>query len=747
MVTGASAMRAVQPTILSSFVGNRLLQSAHPLHQLFGFHPVGSDLYCTKPPPEISVWCSKRAMSILSTINSKSPSPSQLNLYLQLCCNSKSLNKGKQAHQMIIEYGFDKNPFLVTKLVQMYADCDDLVSAWKLFDKLLNPNVFAWTAILGFYSRHGMYEKCVRAYGEMILKGVLPDGYVFPKVLKACSQLSSVKVGFLVHKDVIIRGFELNVQVCNSLIDMYSKCKDVRSAKQVFDEMVERDLLSWNFMISGYVCNGMLGLAVELFECMHLDVCEPDVVTLNTVMDAYCRLGHCDEAKRIFEQIKDPNIISWTTLISGFSRIGNHESSLKIFRDMMDGSRVYPDLDSLSAVLVSCRHLGSLLNGKEIHGYGIKIGSGIAFYSSAGPALLILYANCSRIQDAINVFRLMGADVVSWNAMILGFIDLGLEDLALECFRKMQRAQLPRKFSGLTNLLFNGRNVDTVVNKRKRLRPGKISPQHPVPDHIPRPPYVKSKKSPGIASGPEVHDEKGIECMRASGRLAAQVLEYAGTLVKPGTKTDEIDQAVHQMIIDNGAYPSPLGYGGFPKSVCTSVNECICHGIPDSRALEDGDIVNIDVTVYLNGYHGDTSTTFFCGDVDNEARKLVQVTKECLDKAISICAPGVEYKKIGKTIQDHADKNRYGVVRQFVGHGVGRVFHADPVILHFRNNDSGRMLLNQTFTIEPMLTMGSYNAVMWDDNWTVVTEDGSLSAQFEHTILITEDGAEILTQC
>ncbi|KAM1502330.1 hypothetical protein ACFXTO_027687 [Malus domestica] len=972
MVTGASAMRAVQPTILSSFVGNRLLQSAHPLHQLFGFHPVGSDLYCTKPPPEISVWCSKRAMSILSTINSKSPSPSQLNLYLQLCCNSKSLNKGKQAHQMIIEYGFDKNPFLVTKLVQMYADCDDLVSAWKLFDKLLNPNVFAWTAILGFYSRHGMYEKCVRAYGEMILKGVLPDGYVFPKVLKACSQLSSVKVGFLVHKDVIIRGFELNVQVCNSLIDMYSKCKDVRSAKQVFDEMVERDLLSWNFMISGYVCNGMLGLAVELFDCMHLDVCEPDVVTLNTVMDAYCRLGHCDEAKRIFEQIKDPNIISWTTLISGFSRIGNHESSLKIFRDMMDGSRVYPDLDSLSAVLVSCRHLGSLLNGKEIHGYGIKIGSAIAFYSSAGPALLILYANCSRIQDAINVFRLMNpADVVSWNAMILGFIDLGLEDLALECFRKMQRAQvkadqttistvlptcnlkfgkqihafvrkssfdlvapvwnalihmyakcgciesaysvfsnmvnrdlvtwnsmiggfgmhgdgraalellqemnhsgtcpnsvtftsvlsacchsglvdeglqvfysmtreysvipsmehyacvvdmlardgqledavnfihrmplepdkciwgallaacrahqnvnvaklaaeqlillepensghyvtlsniytragrwedavrvrkqmeaegslktsgnswfdcgskhvsmqLPRKFSGLTNLLFNGRNVDKVVNKRKRLRPGKISPQRPVPDHILRPPYVKSKKSPGIASGPEVHDEKGIECMRTSGRLAAQVLEYAGTLVKPGTKTDEIDQAVHQMIIDNGAYPSPLGYGGFPKSVCTSVNECICHGIPDSRALEDGDIVNIDVTVYLNGYHGDTSTTFFCGDVDNEARK------------------------------DHADKNRYGVVRQFVGHGVGRVFHADPVILHFRNNDSGRMLLNQTFTIEPMLTMGSYNAVMWDDNWTVVTEDGSLSAQFEHTILITEDGAEILTQC
>ncbi|KAJ0981485.1 hypothetical protein J5N97_009740 [Dioscorea zingiberensis] len=230
-------------------------------------------------------------------------------------------------------------------------------------------------------------------------------------------------------------------------------------------------------------------------------------------------------------------------------------------------------------------------------------------------------------------------------------------------------------------------------------------------------------------------------------RLAAQVLEQAGTLVKAGTTTDEIDKAVHQMIIDNGAYPSPLGYGGFPKSVCTSVNECICHGIPDSRPLEDGDIINIDVTVYLNGYHGDTSATFLCGDVDDEAKKLVQVTRESLNKAISICGPGVKYSKIGKTIHDHADKFKFGVVRQFVGHGVGRVFHADPVILHCRNNEPGHMLLGQTFTIEPMLTMGSTNCVIWSDNWTAVTVDGSLSAQFEHTILITENGAEILTQC
>ncbi|XP_039035393.1 methionine aminopeptidase 1D, chloroplastic/mitochondrial-like [Hibiscus syriacus] len=310
--------------------------------------------------------------------------------------------------------------------------------------------------------------------------------------------------------------------------------------------------------------------------------------------------------------------------------------------------------------------------------------------------------------------------------------------------------QLSRSLSGLTNLLFNRRsNLDEVPNsKRKRLRPGKLSPCRPVPYHIKKSPYVKSRMAPGIASGPEVHDLKGIEHMRASGRLAAQVLSYAGTLVKPGITTDEIDEAV-QMIINNGAYQSPLGYGGFPKSVCTSVNECICHGIPDSRPLEDGDIINIDVTVYLNQlllFSGDTSATFFCGDVDEEARKLVKVTKECLDKAIAICAPGVEFKKIGKTIHDHADKFGYGVFRQFVGHGVGRVFFTDPVIQHFRSNDGGRMVLNQTFTIELMLTMGSVNPVMWDDDWTVVTQDGSLAAQFEHTILITEDEAEILTK-
>ncbi|CAH9084162.1 unnamed protein product [Cuscuta europaea] len=305
-----------------------------------------------------------------------------------------------------------------------------------------------------------------------------------------------------------------------------------------------------------------------------------------------------------------------------------------------------------------------------------------------------------------------------------------------------------RTFSGLSDFLFNKRKVDAVPSeKREPLKPGKVSPYRPVPDHIQRPPYLNSKKPPKISGAPQIHDKNGIESMRSSGRLAAKVLQYAGTLVKPGVTTDEIDQAVHQMIIDNGAYPSPLGYGGFPKSVCTSVNECICHGIPDSRPLKDGDIINIDVTVYLKGYHGDTSATFFVGDVDEQAKNLVQVTRDCLDRAISICAPGVEFNKIGKTIHDLADKHHFGVVEQFVGHGVGRFFHSDPVILHYRNNVRGRMVLNQTFTIEPMLTIGSIHPIMWDDDWTVVTEDGGLSAQFEHTILITEDGVEILTQC
>ncbi|KMT08211.1 hypothetical protein BVRB_6g142650 [Beta vulgaris subsp. vulgaris] len=282
--------------------------------------------------------------------------------------------------------------------------------------------------------------------------------------------------------------------------------------------------------------------------------------------------------------------------------------------------------------------------------------------------------------------------------------------------------------------------------KRSPLKRGRVSPSLTVPDQIQKPPYVGSAKLPELSKEYQLHDSEGIAHMRAAGELAARVLDYAGTLVKPSVTTDEIDKAVHQMIIDAGAYPSPLGYGGFPKSVCTSVNECMCHGVPDSRQLQDGDIINIDVTVYLNGYHGDTSKTFLCGNVSNAMKRLVKVTQECLEKGIAVCKDGVSFKKIGKTISDHAEKYNYGVVDRFVGHGVGTVFHSEPVIYHHRNRRPGEMVEGLTFTIEPILTMGSIDCITWGDNWTTVTNDGSPAAQFEHTILITKTGAEILTK-
>ncbi|CAA7061932.1 unnamed protein product [Microthlaspi erraticum] len=187
---------------------------------------------------------------------------------------------------------------------------------------------------------------------------------------------------------------------------------------------------------------------------------------------------------------------------------------------------------------------------------------------------------------------------------------------------------------------------------------------------------------------------------------------------------------VSDMIIEAGAYPPPLGYGGFPKSVCTSVNECMCHGIPDSRQLQNGDIINIDVTVYLDGYHGDTLRTFFCGDVDEGFKKLVKVTEECLEKGIAVCKDGASFKKVGKRISEHAEKFGYNVVERFVGHGVGPVFHSEPLIYHHRNDEPGLMVEGQTFTIEPILTIGTTECVTWPDNWTTLTADGGVAAQF-----------------
>ncbi|KAF9361721.1 Methionine aminopeptidase 1D, chloroplastic/mitochondrial [Mortierella sp. NVP85] len=266
-----------------------------------------------------------------------------------------------------------------------------------------------------------------------------------------------------------------------------------------------------------------------------------------------------------------------------------------------------------------------------------------------------------------------------------------------------------------------------------------------IPAHIKRPSYALRGEPSEWASGIPINGPEGIEGCRRAGRLAKKILELGGTLVKPGVTTDEIDRVLREAIIANNAYPSPLNYMGFPKSVCTSVSNVIAHGIPDNRRLEDGDIINIDITVYLDGYHGDTSATFLVGNVDQPGRELVERTKEALDAAIAVCGPGVPFNKIGKTIQAIADRFQYTISEQFSGHGIGKEFHCLPLIYHHDNDEEGDMERGMVFTIEPMFCQGTALGMQWPDKWTVATADGGRSAQFEHTILITEDGAERLT--
>ena len=235
--------------------------------------------------------------------------------------------------------------------------------------------------------------------------------------------------------------------------------------------------------------------------------------------------------------------------------------------------------------------------------------------------------------------------------------------------------------------------------------------------------------------------------MRKAGQMAAEVLLFAGKLVSPGVTTDSIDAQVHEEIVRRGAYPSPLNYRGYPKSVCTSINEVICHGIPDSRALADGDIVNIDITVFLDGVHGDTSVTFEVGDVDDHSRLLVRETRAAMYLGIEAVKDSAPVSAIGKAIESHARLHRLGVVREFIGHGVGTEFHAGLQIPHYYDRSHSTPLeTGMTFTIEPMLTLGSPSLYLWDDQWTAVTADQRRSAQFEHTLLCTDSGAEILTR-
>ena len=238
-----------------------------------------------------------------------------------------------------------------------------------------------------------------------------------------------------------------------------------------------------------------------------------------------------------------------------------------------------------------------------------------------------------------------------------------------------------------------------------------------------------------------------IEMMRRSGKLAAEVLLMIAPYIQPGVTTNELNDRCHDFIIENGAIPAPLNYRGFPKSICTSVNDEICHGIPSDRKLRNGDMVNLDITTIVDEFHGDTNQTFFVGSPRKKAQKLVDATREALHKAIAIVRPGARLGDIGATIQQYVEPKGYSVVREFCGHGIGRNFHEDPQVLHFGKFGQGLELKKgMTFTIEPMINLGKPDLRILEDNWTAVTQDGNLSAQYEHTILVTDDGHEVLTR-
>ena len=277
------------------------------------------------------------------------------------------------------------------------------------------------------------------------------------------------------------------------------------------------------------------------------------------------------------------------------------------------------------------------------------------------------------------------------------------------------------------------------------LQPGEISPMRLVPNSIPRPEYV-GKKAPSKHRGGDVQSNETIEKMRIAGRIAAGALAEVGANVAPGITTDELDRIGHEYLLDHHAYPSTLGYRGFPKSLCASLNEVICHGIPDSTVVQDGDICNIDITAYINGVHGDTNATFFSGDVDEESRLLVERTEESLKRAIAAVRPGRPINVIGRVIESYAKRFNYGVVRDFTGHGISTTFHSGLIVPHYDTEHFDTIMQEgMTFTIEPMLTLGTHTWDMWADDWTVVTKDRLRSAQFEHTLVVTAEGAEILT--
>ena len=278
------------------------------------------------------------------------------------------------------------------------------------------------------------------------------------------------------------------------------------------------------------------------------------------------------------------------------------------------------------------------------------------------------------------------------------------------------------------------------------LIPGTPGPQRSVPSSIARPEYV-GKREPRAHRGGDVYTPDQVERIRAAGRIAAGAIEAAGAAVQPGVTTDQLDQIAHDYVVSHGAYPSTLGYRGYPKSCCTSLNEVICHGIPDDTVIEEGDLVNIDITAFFEGMHGDLNKTFIAGTASEEAALLVKRTEEALTRAIKAVAPGREINVIGRAIEAYAGRFGYGVVRDFTGHGVGASFHSGLIIPHYDASPlyNDTLVEGMVFTIEPMLTLGTIHWDMWSDGWTVTTKDKKLSAQFEHTLVVTERGAEILT--
>jgi methionyl aminopeptidase len=281
---------------------------------------------------------------------------------------------------------------------------------------------------------------------------------------------------------------------------------------------------------------------------------------------------------------------------------------------------------------------------------------------------------------------------------------------------------------------------------------GDVSPIRTVPPSIPRPDYVGKRRASQWRGG-DVHSAETIARIRATSRLAAQALAEVGRSVVPGVTTDELDRIGHEFLLDHGAYPSTLGYPGsagrppFPKSLCTSLNEVICHGIPDSTVIQPGDLVKVDITAFKDGVHGDNCGSFIAGDPSPKARDLVEATREALARGIAAVMPGREVNVIGRVIEAYATRNGYESVRNYTGHGVGPAFHSGLVIPHYDSAPMHSDVIKpgMVFTVEPMLVAGSELNYEWDDGWTVSTDDGSWCAQFEHTLVVTDDGAEVLT--